>query len=435
VSACPSCGASTTDASDFCSSCGAYLRWEEEEAAEQITEVHAIEPEPVAVQTATAVLDPTVTVPADQVSLTLTLPGGNGADGPPTVGVEAGGRANLAAKLFNQSGIVDTYDLRIRGLPDDWYTITPATVNLLPFGAEQDHAEEHIQISLHPPQSPEAEARQWPIALVARSRSRGEDAVEAPGAVVIAPFERFECRVRPQLVRGQATAEYLVPVRNLGNSPLRVTLSGEDDEGMTRFIFDPPQLTIPAGGEARAALTVAAARLRDAPEQRRALSVVVEGPRQRTENHATFLQTPTITRKVPWWLIFGVAGALLIALSALTHWDRGVPALCGHGRDHTCLSYETYVHDVHSQTTLHPPDVGGLNNVFDFVTSLGILALALGLAVLVGLRARNMTLIAGILAVILAVVMLATLGFTGGLAVLLVGGVLAAVGGAIAPRK
>jgi hypothetical protein len=236
-------------------------------------------------------------------------------------------------------------------------------------------------------------------------------------------------------VRGQVSAEYLVPVRNLGNAPLRVSLSGEDDEAMTRFAFDPPELTIPAGGEARAALTVSAARLRDVPEQRRALSVVVEGERQRTESQATFLQTPTITRKVPWWLILGLLGAALIVVSALTHWDGDVPALCGHGRDHACLSYETYVHDVHSQTTLNPPGVGGLNNVFDFVTSLGILALALALAVLVGLRGRNMTLVAGILAVILAIVMLATLGFAGGLALLLIGGVLAAVGGAIAPRK
>jgi hypothetical protein len=436
VSACPSCGASTTDASDFCSGCGAYLRWDEEEAAEQVTEVHAVEPEPAAAPTATAVLEPTATIPADQVSLTLTLPGGNGADGPPTIGVEAGGRANLSATLFNQSGIVDTYDLRLRGLPDGWYTITPATVNLLPFGAEQDHAEEHIAIVLHPPQAPEAEARQWPIALVARSRSRGEDAVEAAGMVVIAPFERFDCRVRPQLVRGQVSAEYLVPVRNLGNAPLHVALSGEDDEGMTRVAFDPPRLTIPAGGEARAALTVSAARLRDVPEQRRAVSVLVEGASQRTESHATFLQTPTITRKTPWWLILGLLGAALVLISAFAHWGHGDQALCLHGRADNCLSYSTYVNDAFSND-ISQAHVSGLEGVFDFGTSLGVLALVLGLAALVGLRGRSMTLVAGILSAVLAIVLLVTLKShaSAGIAVLLIGGLLAAVAGALAPRK
>jgi hypothetical protein len=242
--------------------------------------------------------------------------------------------------------------------------------------------------------------------------------------------------VRPQLVRAQATADYLVPIRNRGNAPLRVFLSGEDDEAMARFTFDPPQLTIPPGGEARATLTVDAARLRDAPEQRRSLNVLVEGGQQRTESHATFLQTPTITRKVPWWLILSLFGAAFLFIGAFAHWAHGDAALCLHGKADNCLSYTTYVNQAFSKD-LTPPDVGGVGGVFHFATSLGIFALLLSLAVLIGLRGRSLTLVAGILGVILAIVLLVTLKghSSGGLVLVLLGGILAAAGGAMAPRR
>ena len=49
--------------------------------------------------------------------------------------VEPGERGRVFALIRNQSGIVDNYDLRIEGLPDDWWSIFPGTFYLVPFGA------------------------------------------------------------------------------------------------------------------------------------------------------------------------------------------------------------------------------------------------------------------------------------------------------------
>ena len=63
------------------------------------------------------------------------------ADGEPAKGevlhlaVEPGQRERILALVRNQSGIVDNYDLRVEGMPDDWWSIHPGTVYLVPFGS------------------------------------------------------------------------------------------------------------------------------------------------------------------------------------------------------------------------------------------------------------------------------------------------------------
>jgi len=51
-------------------------------------------------------------------------------------------------------------------LPEDWWTVRPDVVNLLPMGG-RGGAEEEVEIELHPPRDPKAEAREWPLEVVA----------------------------------------------------------------------------------------------------------------------------------------------------------------------------------------------------------------------------------------------------------------------------
>ncbi len=51
-----------------------------------------------------------------------------------SVSVEPGMEVTVLATVRNQGRIVDTFDLRVDGLPDTWWTISPATVFLNPLG-------------------------------------------------------------------------------------------------------------------------------------------------------------------------------------------------------------------------------------------------------------------------------------------------------------
>ena len=71
----------------------------------------------------------------------------------------------MLATVRNQGQIVDTFDLRVDGMPDAWWTIAPATVFLNPWGTSGDY-EQQVQVRLHPPRTPESEARDWPLTVV-----------------------------------------------------------------------------------------------------------------------------------------------------------------------------------------------------------------------------------------------------------------------------
>ena len=56
--------------------------------------------------------------PPEAVQITLTYPELPG--NVQKLVVEAGGHANLPALVRNQSGIVDNYEIQVRGMPEEW---------------------------------------------------------------------------------------------------------------------------------------------------------------------------------------------------------------------------------------------------------------------------------------------------------------------------
>ena len=88
--------------------------------------------------------------------------------------VEAGGHANLPALIRNQSGIVDNYEIQVKGMPDEWWNVAPPSVYLVPFGAPSGTYEQEVSIHFSPPRSAEAEAKVWELEVVAVSRAQGE---------------------------------------------------------------------------------------------------------------------------------------------------------------------------------------------------------------------------------------------------------------------
>src|SRR3954447_13716183 len=281
---CQNCGRENPPDQDFCQ-CGEYLRWEPTGVVQAVTpevlEQHAAEssppetpaqppaaPPPAQVTPAAPVTPPSpgnghseppaaaapppaapktaAQQPAVQeaasATLVLRLPDGEKAiEQTLSVSVEPGQRARVLALVRNQSGIVDNYELKVDGLPDDWWSVFPDTVYLVPFGTGGTY-EQEVEVHLHPPRSPQAESRIWELKVVAHSKAQGTPAASAPLALGIEPYTETQTKIRPERVKGRRQALFDVAVENGANAPVLVALDGSDPDGEMDFAFDrPPQ--------------------------------------------------------------------------------------------------------------------------------------------------------------------------------------------------
>jgi beta-lactam-binding protein with PASTA domain len=251
MSACASCGYANPDGLDFCPKCGAYTRWDPtvhvgavRGPAPEQEQAPGRQPEPEEPKPALTGVPAKV---ADSVIVTVRRPDDESADAPVALTLAPGNQATLLVNVRNQSGIVDNYDLEVRGLPAEWWTLSPPTVYLVPYGAPGGSYEGESTLRLHPPRTPEAEARPWPIEIVACSRARGEDAGKADATVTLEPYAEIESELRPQIATGRRGAEFAIAVRNVANAPLEVVVGALDSEDACGFDFDKQQLSTAPG--------------------------------------------------------------------------------------------------------------------------------------------------------------------------------------------
>jgi beta-lactam-binding protein with PASTA domain len=183
----------------------------------------------------------------DMARITLRLPDRDAAmDQALQTSVEPGQRDKVLALVRNQSGIVDNYVLTVDGLPDDWYAIYPDTVYLVPFGTGGTY-EQEVEIHIHPPRTPQAEAKLWELTVVAHSKAHGTTAASAPLGLTILPYTETATKLSPQRSKGRRKAHFDVAVENKANAPVLVALEGEDDDGELEFGFNRPPQQIPPG--------------------------------------------------------------------------------------------------------------------------------------------------------------------------------------------
>jgi hypothetical protein len=297
---CPTCGHPDTDRQDFCPGCGEYLRWEnnteERPAAPGPRPLAAAAPPPVAPA-------PVRHEAPAAVFLELRAPAAR---------VAAGGRTVLSGLIRNQSGVVDNFDFRVAGLPAEWVTLPP-TAYLLPYGSAEGH-EQTLELGLAPPRAAEAEARAWPFALEAVSRTTGRVAARAEGTLVIEPFQEVAVSARPQRRRGRVRAAFEIDVASRGNAPVSVALAAADADDACVTRFDPPAVQVEPGGRATARLRVSPRRTLwwGRPVEHR---IDVQATPPVPAPQVAYRQLPWI----PWWVPVAVLAlvALAIALLAL----------------------------------------------------------------------------------------------------------------------
>ncbi len=238
---CPACQRENPDDTDFCQNCGEYLRWDPTVATPAVpapAPPAGAGPGPAQVPPGMRPIPGTRgdRSPADAVSITLRS---LQTDADPREGVRAacapGQTTALVASVRNQSGIVDNYDLRVEGLPDAWWTITPATAYLVPYGAPSGRYEMEAQVHLHPPRAAAAEARDWSMRVVARSRATDADAGSAAARLTVQSYQDLETELRPERATGRRRGKFAFAVRNLANAPIELEFAATDPEAKCKF--------------------------------------------------------------------------------------------------------------------------------------------------------------------------------------------------------
>jgi hypothetical protein len=328
---CPQC--ETRTSADFCPSCGRYLRWEPTSAI-AVEDLRRTEPETPNRDTP---LDPrTIDRQADQplprapALITLRDPATDARAGAGLeLAIEPGRTVTIIATAHNQGDLVDSFDLAVRGMPDDWWSIEPEAVFLVPPESPGASARE-AEVSLHPPRSADAEARVWPIEVIAHSRARETIVATAPVAIEILPYRELALTVRPERSAGRRRGRFDISVSNPANAHANVELSAADAEDRCPLKLRPDRLNVPPGGTETARLLARVPRrmlvgrpVDHALDVRCLPAGAQDGPEQRV----TFVQRPWL----PWWVppVALMLLAVAIALYFLLGRNPTVPDVQG----------------------------------------------------------------------------------------------------------
>ena len=231
---CPKCGRVEREGADFCE-CGEYLGWDDPEQAPEPEgeSVTPDEPEPDDRPDAAAL----ELRPADREFRPGT---------PVRLKVEPGQPAHLVALVRNEGRLVDDWAITVGGVPEDWWTVRPDRVNLLPQG-KRGGSEQEVQIELRPPRDAKAEARDWALEVVATPVDTGAAGTREPFTLTIAAFAAHTLEVRPRRSTGRRSGRHEVTVHNRGNKRLDARLEAVDDDGAGRYAFAPPLLDLRPG--------------------------------------------------------------------------------------------------------------------------------------------------------------------------------------------
>jgi hypothetical protein len=381
VRVCPSCGHENPADVDFCENCGQYIRWEatslapavkpaapaatpaEGAAATEAPPAPPLDPAAPAPPSAPGAAPPAATPPGgdgdgaaaavqggveppvtaqppppepapepvkpqplidpDAVVMDLGIPGVE-VEGPVSVSVQAGGNARVVLLIRNQSGIVDNYDITVEGIPVAWWTATPPTVYLVPYGTASDGYEQEVMIDLHPPRSAEAEARPWLIKVAAGSRAYEVEIGTREATLVVEPYYELESEMRPERKSGRRRARFAMAIRNKANAAAEIELTALDSENKITFEFERP--TFPTKPGRRAGSVFYAKPLKQIwfgrkQEHRFTVNAQALGAdAAAVPRLGVFVQKPWI----PYWVLVVLPLLILAAIAAYLLWPRTV---------------------------------------------------------------------------------------------------------------
>ncbi len=156
---------------------------------------------------------------------------------PPGVGTP------VRVMVANLGVLVDHLTFEVDGVPPDWVTTPSESVQLNP-GTQGT-----VLLNITPPRSPQSTARDYRVAIRARSKENAEEYGEVFATWTVLPFTQTELKLRPGNRSARRKAVFSAVLKNTGNTPVTLQLSASEGSGKLYCAFDErkPKLKLPPG--------------------------------------------------------------------------------------------------------------------------------------------------------------------------------------------
>jgi hypothetical protein len=179
--------------------------------------------------------------------------------GQTTLRVMPGRTATLSVDVVNLGSVVDRFTCQLVGIPAAWWSVTPESLELFP--ATNGRASSggpttgRFAVTIHPPRSPEALAREWPIGAMGTSEHTGERMVEE-ATLIVEGFGAVTASLSPAVSNARRQGRHMIHVSNLGNKHDVIGIQAKDPEDLLEVTFPSSSVELRAGEAAAVSLGV-----------------------------------------------------------------------------------------------------------------------------------------------------------------------------------
>lgn len=160
---------------------------------------------------------------------------------PENVSIGPGENGAITVSVTNTSSLVDSFDVKVLGLQEDWVEITPERLSLFPGETQQ------FDIVFNLPEKHPSSQRLVAIHVASEAEPSAFSLTNVE--LVVLPTAFTTVTTDPTVVYGGRKAVFGLIVANSGNAPVTAMGFAIDPEDLAKFTLDPPAVLVPPGGE------------------------------------------------------------------------------------------------------------------------------------------------------------------------------------------
>ena len=227
--------------------------------------------------------------------------------------VQPGREAVVRADVHNKGSIVDSVDLAVQGVPREWITFRPPTVNLFV------DAKASLQIRVAPPVH--STTRPGPLSAVVAVWSATNPKVRCSQRldITVAPFADLDVSVQTPSRTARRRATFAMSLTNRGNSTVHASIAGADQEGMVVVRCQPATVAVEPGGQATVMVVASVMPIVKGSVVRHKLTTTVSTGQHSRQIPVTLVQPPLLSKGMARLLVAALALALVGVALAWHH--------------------------------------------------------------------------------------------------------------------